>query len=137
MTPTPEQIQYAERWMLSRGKSPYLNGSTASWIVDDGSGSYARLPYCLIATMAPDGGRGLIYKSRESAIAALAVALAEMRAVVGVDEEVREERERCVAKIRQIADDWNNHGDIISRDAGRYIADFIESEAIRKEPASE
>lgn len=103
-TPTPEQMEFARKWCELKGKRPeyippkwgneerflWLAWSCRDSISED---DYCRLPDMLLA----EAGRCHI--SHNAAMSALALALAELCAIVGVPEIVaeakREERERC------------------------------------------
>lgn len=102
MTPTPEQLDRVRKWCERNGKDPHcLEPCYYVWFClygtpDDRHFINARLPPSLF-TATGCGTRS--FRTAEAALSALALALAELDAVVGVAEIAaeakREERERC------------------------------------------
>ena len=78
MTPTPEQRAYAEQWMVARGKEPIYSLEVWSfWNEDDADivGESHCVPRTLYNLFHSN-----IHPTRDAAIDALALALAECRA---------------------------------------------------------
>lgn len=89
MTPTPEQLDYARRWMIARGKEPLslVRSAVGNYCWHGSpydSKHYFEIPLILCRAM-----RATYFPTRDAAIEALALALAECRAACEIPEDAK------------------------------------------------